>query len=124
MRFPATSTQKQNKITINRSTLYGSGVVMYRTGATKIFPIANEYNTFSWYYLKYGTGTGMVPLRRIILVRHNDKHKKTIKKVYPTSIVPKCSNAGKQINLGKVVYISLKNKHKYVSNCKTICFVP
>ena len=34
--------------------------------------------------MKYGTGTGTVPFRRIILVRHNDKNKKTIKKVYPT----------------------------------------
>ena len=89
-----TRTQKQNKITINRSTLYGSGMVMYRTGETKIFPFifetcgtSNEYgtiHTFSWYYLKYGTSTDTVPLRRIILVRHNDKNKKTIKKVYPT----------------------------------------
>ena len=66
-------------------------MVMYRTGETKIFPFifetcrtSNEYNTFSWYYLKYGTSTGTVPLRRIILERHNDKNKKTIKKVYPT----------------------------------------
>ena len=47
-----TRTQKQNKITINRSTLYGSGMVMYRTGETKIFPFifetcgtSNEYGT-------------------------------------------------------------------------------
>ena len=104
-------------------------MVMYRTGATKIFPFifetcvtANEYNTFSWYYLKYGTGT--VPLRRIILVRHNDKNKKTIKKfILPVSYRIEV-NTGTQINLGKVVCISLKNKHKYVRNCKTMCFVP
>ena len=37
-----TRTQKQNKITINRRTLYGSGTVMYRTGATKFFPFIFE----------------------------------------------------------------------------------
>ena len=38
VRLPGTRTQKQNKITINRSTLYCSGTVTYLTGATKIFP--------------------------------------------------------------------------------------
>ena len=124
-----TRTQRLNKITINRSTLCGSCMVMYRTGETKIFPFifetcgtANEYNKFSWYYLKYGTGTA--PLRRIILVRHNDENKKTIKKfILPVSYRNEV-NTGTQMNLGKVVYISLKNKHQYTSNSETKCFVP
>ena len=40
-----TRTQKQNKITINRSTLYGSGMVMYRTVPVK--------RKFSHLYLKH-----------------------------------------------------------------------
>ena len=50
----------------------------------------------------------------------------TIKKVYPTGTVPYRNkvNTSTQINLSKVVYISLENKHQQTSNNETKCFVP